>query len=242
MMMDVKELLWRVCTEAPPIVFAITVHETAHGYAALWFGDTTAQRAGRLSLNPLRHVDLFGTLLLPAVLLFMGLPAFGWAKPVPVEPCHLRRRDMLWVSSAGPASNALMAILWAALFKLAGAFQSSAFLGAGFGDEGRMLFKFLASPESLPIYALESMALTGIGINLLLMTFNLIPLPPLDGGRIAASLLPAPLAVRFSRIEPFGLLILIGVLFSGVLDRILFPLVGAQFGLLFRIFNLETLS
>jgi Zn-dependent protease len=216
MTMDFQRLLFRIFTEAPPIILAITVHEAAHAYAAYHFGDTTARCAGRLSLNPFRHIDIRGTLLIPAVLLFLGLPAFGWAKPVPVDAYRLGRTKnaLLIVAAAGPSSNALMAILWAALFRLTA-----------------------HSPDSLLFSALKLMALTGIGINLILMTFNLIPLPPLDGGRIVANLLPARSATWFSRIEPFGFVILILLLVSGALDRLLLPLVALQFDFLFRIFN-----
>ncbi|MDR1276738.1 MAG: site-2 protease family protein [Candidatus Accumulibacter sp.] len=215
--MDFQRLLFRICTEALPIVLAITVHEAAHAYAAYRLGDTTAQRAGRLSLNPLRHVDLFGTLLVPAVLLSMNLPGFGWAKPVPIDPSRLRnpRRDVLWVAAAGPASNVLMAILWTALLKLV-----------------------FTPADGVPMTALESMFWTGVVINLALMTFNLLPLPPLDGGRIAMSLLPLPLARKLGRVEPFGFLVLLGLLYFGFLDRILSPLLEIQVGFLSRIFHL----
>ncbi|MDR1162901.1 MAG: site-2 protease family protein [Candidatus Accumulibacter sp.] len=215
--MDFQGLLFKICTMAPPIVLAITVHEAAHAYAAYRLGDTTAQRAGRLSLNPLRHVDLFGTVLVPAALLSMNLPGFGWAKPVPIDPGRLRdpKRDVFWVAAAGPASNALMAILWTALFKLV-----------------------FNPADDVPMTALESMFWIGIGINLALMTFNLLPLPPLDGGRIAMSLLPVPWARKLGRVEPFGFLVLLGLLYFGFLDRVLSPLLEIQVGFLFRIFRM----
>ncbi|MDR1368360.1 MAG: site-2 protease family protein [Candidatus Accumulibacter sp.] len=218
--MNFQTLLLRVFIEAPPILFAITAHEMAHAFAACRFGDTTALRAGRLSLNPLRHIDVFGTFILPMALLCMNLPGFGWAKPVPVDLSRLRRpkQAMLMVAAAGPASNALMALAWTGSFKLAAIL-----------------------PYRLPAAALESMAVTGIGINLMLMTLNLLPLPPLDGGRIAVCLLPARFAMKLERMEPFGFFILIGLLSFGFLDRVLLPMVEVQAGFLFRIFNLEIL-
>ena len=190
---------------ALPVIFAITLHEAAHGYAARYFGDPTAWKLGRISINPLRHVDLVGTLLVPALILLVssGGFLFGWAKPVPVNFGLLRRpkQDMLWVAAAGPGANLVMALGWALLLKLA-----------------------IGSPEFVYSEALKEMARVGISINGVLMLLNLLPLPPLDGGRIAVSLLPVRAAYKFAQLERYGLFILLGLLFLGVLDKLLYPL------------------
>ena len=190
---------------ALPIIFAITLHEAAHGYAARHFGDPTAWQMGRISLNPLRHVDLVGTLLVPALILLIsaGGLLFGWAKPVPVNFGNLRRpkQDMLWVAAAGPGANLAMALGWALVLKFA-----------------------IGSPEFAYAEALREMALVGVRINGVLMVLNLLPLPPLDGGRIVTSLLPHRAAWKFSQLERWGFLILLALLFLGVLDTILRPL------------------
>ncbi|MGB9577680.1 MAG: site-2 protease family protein [Halothiobacillaceae bacterium] len=195
-----------------PALFAITVHEAAHGYAARFFGDDTAARLGRLSLNPLRHIDPIGTVLLPIATFFLSGFIFGWAKPVPVDARNLRnpRRDMAWVSLAGPGSNLIMAIFWGLMMVLA---QTLADKGLG----------AVAVPLAL-------MGQAGVFINLLLMLLNLVPIPPLDGGRILVSLLPPPLGAQLARIEPFGLLILILLLATGVLWAFLGPLLHAMNG------------
>jgi Zn-dependent protease len=194
---------------ALPVIFAITLHEAAHGYVARYFGDPTAYLAGRVSLNPLRHIDPVGTVLVPGILLMVsklvggGGILFGWAKPVPVDFSRLRhpKRDMLWVAAAGPGANLFMAVAWALLLKFT-----------------------LATPDSMYAEAMAQMALAGIEINAVLMLLNLLPIPPLDGGRIAVSLLPHRLAWRFARLEPYGLFILLALLFTGVLGYILWPL------------------
>jgi Zn-dependent protease len=199
---------------ALPVIFAITLHEAAHGYAARHFGDPTAWQLGRISLNPLRHVDMVGTIIVPAVILVLstlgggGGMLFGWAKPVPVNFGNLRRpkQDMLWVAAAGPGANLLMAIGWALVLKLS--IGSSAF---GYSE------------------ALKEMARVGISINGVLMVLNLLPLPPLDGGRITVSLLPPRAAWKFSQLERWGFPILLVLLFLGWLDAILRPLL--------RVFN-----
>ena len=210
--MDIAALVQSLAISALPIIFAITLHEAAHGYAARHFGDPTAWMLGRISANPLRHIDPVGTLLVPAIIVFTSYVAldsvfiFGWAKPVPVNFGRLRhpKRDMLWVAGAGPAANLVMALAWVVLLKLATLFP--------------------ATEYSLPI---ALMARVGINVNIGLMVLNLLPLPPLDGGRITVSLLPYPLAIRFASIERFGFPILLVLLFTGLLGDITRPFVAA---------------
>ena len=191
----------KIAAYALPILFAITVHEAAHGYAAKFFGDLTAERMGRITLNPFKHIDPIGTILLPALSIILGGVLFGWAKPVPVNFGQLRRpkQDMLWVALAGPASNFAMAIVW-----------------------GLVLARIALFPESAQAF-LAQMSLAGIQINLVLLVLNLFPLPPLDGGRIAVSLLPMQAAIKFAHIERYGMLILIALLFTGILGILLSP-------------------
>lgn len=189
---------------ALPVLFAITLHEVAHGWVALRCGDKTAQSLGRLSLNPLNHLDLIGTVIVPAILLMAGGILFGWAKPVPVNWNNLNKpkRDMVWVAVAGPVANLFMVLLWAAFAK------------------------FIAVMDFNPSAreALLMMGLAGININLLLMVFNLLPLPPLDGSKVVMGLLPNKLAWQYSRLEPYGFFILLLLLLTGVLNYILVPL------------------
>ena len=195
---------------ALPVIFAITLHEAAHGYVAKRFGDLTAEMAGRVSLNPIRHIDPVGTILVPLTmfmaskLMLGGGFLFGWAKPVPINFNQLRRpkRDMLWVAAAGPGANLLMAFFWAAIIK--------------FG---------VVIPESTYAKPIVLMGIAGIEINVILMVLNLLPLPPLDGGRIAVSLLPNNLAWKYAQIEPYGIVILLVLLISGALGVILWPLI-----------------
>ncbi|MDP2962498.1 MAG: site-2 protease family protein, partial [Sulfurimicrobium sp.] len=165
-------LVQQIAVYALPVIFAITLHEAAHGYAARHFGDTTAYMLGRISVNPLRHIDPIGTVLVPLATLALGGILFGWAKPVPVNFSHLRhpKRDMLWVAAAGPAANLVMALFWALVMKIG-----------------------LSMPENSLALPMALMGKAGITINTVLMVLNLLPLPPLDGGRIAVSLLPPPL-------------------------------------------------
>jgi Zn-dependent protease len=207
----VDALIQTIALAAIPVLFAITLHEAAHGYAARHFGDLTAYAAGRISLNPLRHIDPIGTILLPLLTLFVGGILFGWAKPVPVNFAALRRpkQDMLWVALAGPGANLAMAVFWALLMKLAFVFPDN----------------YFAEP-------LIGMADIGVTINAVLLVLNLLPLPPLDGGRVALSLLPHRQAFKLARLEPYGLVILIlmAVVPVGgrpILNWILAPLVGA---------------
>lgn len=202
-------LIQTLAIYAIPVLLAITLHEAAHGYVARHFGDPTAYLAGRISLNPLRHVDPVGTILVPGAILvaskLIGGSAmlFGWAKPVPVDFARLRnpKRDMLWVAAAGPGTNLLMAVGWAVLLKIAS-----------------------IVPENLYTVPMVKMGLAGIEINAVLMLLNLLPIPPLDGGRIAVSLLPHRLAWQFSKLEPYGLAILLVLLFTDILGFILWPL------------------
>jgi Zn-dependent protease len=183
-----------------PVLFAITLHEVAHGLVAKWLGDDTAAKMGRLSVNPLNHIDLVGTLLVPGILLMLGGFIFGWAKPVPVDWHKLRhpKRDMALVAVAGPAANLLMAFGWALIFRLASSLD--------------------LDYASVP---LRLMGVAGIVINIVLMLLNLLPVPPLDGGRIAVGLLPHRLAEPFSRIEPYGFFILLALIATGWLSLIL---------------------
>jgi len=205
--METVNLVQRIAIWALPVLFAITVHEVAHGWVALKLGDRTALMLGRLTLNPLKHVDPIGTLLVPAIMLMVGGFVFGWAKPVPVtwENLHNPKRDMTLVALAGPLANLLMVILWAGLMRL----------GIILVDAS----PWLAEPI---IY----MAVAGVFINTILMVLNLIPLPPLDGGRIVTGLLPGPLSWQFSRIEPYGFLILLILFFTHILGKLMWPVIS----------------
>ncbi len=197
-----------ILLQAIPALLAITLHEASHGYVAKMFGDRTAEMMGRISLNPIRHIDPIGTLALPLGLFVLSRLAggpgffFGWAKPVPVNFGNLRRpkRDMIWVAGAGPAANLLMAVGWTLV------------LGAAMGN------------GLLGSRGLAEMALYGIRWNIGLMVLNLLPVLPLDGGRILTGLLPYRAAVAFSRLEPYGLLIIVALLATGVLSAVLGPL------------------
>lgn len=217
-MLDINALIQTVVILALPVVFAITLHEAAHGYAARHFGDPTAWQLGRVSLNPLRHIDPVGTILIPLLILFFssGSFLFGYAKPVPVDFGRLRKpkQDMLWVAAAGPAANLLMAFFWALMFKLSW---------------------LVPDYFSVP---LARMAEAGIQINCVLMVLNLLPLPPLDGGRIAVSLLPHRLAWRFAQLERWGFPILLLLLFTGILGAVMNPLVMVAERIIETIFGL----
>lgn len=212
--MQIDQLIQTVSLAAIPVLFAITLHEAAHGYVARHFGDMTAYSQGRISLNPIRHIDPVGTILLPLMTLWVGGILFGWAKPVPVNFSALRnpKKDMLWVAIAGPASNLVMAVGWALLYKFS-----------------------LSSPESYFAKPMMGMAEIGININVVLMVLNLLPLPPLDGGRVAVSLLPHRQAYQLSKIEPYGMFILIFLAITPVLGWVLFPLVGMVEKILFML-------
>ena len=205
-------LVQTIAIYALPVLFAITLHEAAHGYVARHFGDMTAYRLGRISLNPLRHIDLVGTIVVPLVILVMSKLVggtgvlFGWAKPVPVNYHALRRpkRDMLWVAAAGPGANLLMALGWMVILRTA----------------------LEMPPHQFPF---KEMAQAGIYVNLVLMVLNLLPLLPLDGGRILASLLPGPAAISYMRLEPLGFPILLVLLVTNVLGAILLPAIAISF-------------
>lgn len=212
-------LIQQVAVWALPVLFAITVHEVAHGWVAKQLGDPTAMMLGRLTLNPLKHIDPVGTILVPLILIMAGGVIFGWAKPVPVtaENLHHPKRDMALVAAAGPTANLIMAILWALIMKLA--------LMLPGGMMG------LALP-------LTYMAGSGITINILLMVLNLLPVPPLDGSRVVAGFLPDPLAWKFSRIEQYGLIILLILMVTGILGKIMWPPVAALQGMIYRLFGI----
>ena len=190
------DIIYKIAVNAIPLLLAITLHEAAHGYAARVFGDRTAEMLGRITLNPIKHIDWVGTVAVPALTLAIGGFFFGWAKPVPVNFNNLRnpKRDMIWVAAAGPAANLVMAIGWAIILKV----------------------------NDMP--AIDAIAQAGIGWNVALMVLNLLPILPLDGGRIVAGLLPRALSNSYSRMEPYGLFIVLGLAVAGILGTILFPL------------------
>jgi Zn-dependent protease len=199
-----------------PIIFAITVHEAAHGYAAKYFGDMTAFHLKRISLNPLRHIDPLGTIILPVALFFLQAGfIFGWAKPVPVNFSNLRnpKKDMIWVALAGPGANLLMAIFWTIVYS------------------NQLLF------PSIGQSFVGVMAVAGIQINIVLMALNLLPLPPLDGGRVAVGLLPYPWASKLAGLERYGFFILIFLLATGLLGAILSPLIRISQSIISTIFG-----
>ena len=210
-------LLEKIIIWAVPVIFAITVHEVAHGWLANKLGDPTAKSQGRLTLNPIKHIDPVGTIIVPAILLYASNFVLGWARPVPVNWHKLRqpRRDMALVAAAGPASNLVMMVIWLILAKL--------FLIAG-----------------LPVSATEILLVmcdAGIIINIILMVLNMLPLLPLDGGRVLSALLPVSLSRQYARLEPFGLLIIIALLVTGVLQQILGPPVFGLYSFVVSLIN-----
>jgi Zn-dependent protease len=215
--MSQLSLVQQIAIWALPILFAITVHEVAHGWVARLHGDRTAELLGRLTLNPIKHIDLVGTIIVPVVLLALGGFIFGWAKPVPVAQQNLRnpRRDMALVAAAGPVSNLVMALLWGLIAKLA------AVANIAWASEPLIL-----------------MGIAGVTINLVLAVLNLLPIPPLDGGRVLSNLLPARYSDMIDRIEPYGLLILVALLAMGILGQLIGPPIMLLRGLIFSLFGL----
>jgi Zn-dependent protease len=213
-------IVQKIAIWAIPLIFAITLHEVAHGWVASWFGDQTARLSGRLSLNPIHHIDLVGTIVVPLLMLISTNFIFGWAKPVPVDARNMRnpRRDMALVALAGPMANFLMAIFWAAVTALA------LYLG-------EMGYGWFAVP-------LSYMGGAGMMINAVLGVLNLVPLPPLDGGRLLVCLLPPRMGYQLSLIEPYSFVILIVLLVSGILSKLLTPFVFLILGLLSTVFGL----
>jgi Zn-dependent protease len=215
--MHFDQLIQTIAIAAIPILFAITLHEAAHGYVARYFGDMTADREGRISLNPIHHIDPVGTILLPILTLWLGGVLFGWAKPVPVNFGALRqpKKDMLWVALAGPVTNLFMALGWGLLKRLALTFQDN----------------YFAEP-------MMEMAQIGITINVVLIALNMLPLPPLDGGRVAVSLLPHKHAFMLSKLEPYGMFILIFMVMTPLLGWVLLPPIALLTSLINFIFGL----
>ncbi|MEY3786081.1 MAG: hypothetical protein RIQ94_568 [Pseudomonadota bacterium] len=209
--MDELTLIQRIVVWILPVVFAITVHEVAHGWVAKKYGDNTALRLGRLTLNPVKHIDLFGTIILPGLLLMTGTGfIFGWAKPVPVDPRNFKKplQDMAVVALAGPVSNLLMAVFWALIARIG--------VTIGAGNEA------IAHPL---IYT----GVAGISINLVLALINLLPIPPLDGSRILTGILPSYWAWQYNRLERYGFIILLALLYFRILNVLLeYPLYIAQ--------------
>jgi len=201
------EIIRNIAVYALPVLFAITLHEAAHAYAARYFGDNTAYAQGRMTLNPISHIDLFGTIIIPVALYLTSGFVFGYAKPVPVQFGNLRnpKRDMAWVALAGPFANFVMAVMWLIL---------------------AVALTALDVAEDFP----HKVAQAGIVTNLLIFAFNLFPLPPLDGGRVVTSMLPNTLAYKFAKIEPYGFFILLALLWFGVLSFWVQPVMwlGAQ--------------
>lgn len=204
--MDEFSLIQKIIIWAIPVLFAVTLHEVAHGWAALHFGDRTAQMLGRLTLNPIKHIDPVGTIIVPSLLAMTTGFIFGWAKPVPINARNMKnaKTSMAWVALAGPTANLLMALFWSVIV----------LIGLSISE------------------ALAYMGLVGIFINTMLMLLNLLPLPPLDGGRILMSVLPGPLAWQMSRLEPYGFIILLALLYFGIIGMVLWPLVSGFVSLL----------
>lgn len=205
--MDVEKIIYTIAVWAIPVLFAITLHEVAHGWVANKLGDGTAKMLGRLTANPLKHIDLIGTIVVPLAMVVLQTGfVFGWAKPVPVNTQNLKnpRKDMAIVAIAGPLANLAMAIFWVFIYKLATVAISDANIAKG----------------------IMAMGQAGILINLVLFVFNLLPIPPLDGGRVLSGFVPASVSDILDKIEPYGFFIVIGLLYFGVLNTILSPIIG----------------
>jgi len=208
----------KITIYAIPLIFAITLHEAAHAFAARYFGDATAYMMGRMTLNPFKHIDPVWTILVPILTLLFTPLVFGAAKPVPVNFGALRnpKRDMIWVAAAGPLANLAMMVIWAVAGKIA-----------------------ISLPEAGPTIFLALMAEAGILVNAMLMVFNLFPLLPLDGGRIMVGLLPNRLAYAYARTEPYGMFILIALMLSGILGRFMWPLIDISMKSIYAIIGLS---
>ena len=204
--MDIEKIIYTAAVWAIPVIFAITVHEVAHGWVANKLGDGTARMLGRLTLNPIKHIDPIGTIVVPLVMVLMSGFAFGWAKPVPVNARNFNnpRKDMAIVAVAGPLANVVMAIFWVLFYKLVSVLVSDVNIAKG----------------------LMAMGQAGIIINLVLFVFNLFPIPPLDGSKVLSGFLPRSLANIMDMIEPYGFFIVVGLLYFGILGKIMNPIIG----------------
>ncbi len=215
--MDVYDIIRTIVTSLPPLLLALTLHELAHGYVALRFGDQTARWAGRLTLNPIRHMDPVGTLFILFGMITRA-PVIGWAKPVPVNPHNLRRphTDMIWVALAGPAMNLLLA-------------AASAFALQRFPHPRWYADSPLALGIAIPLFEMLKASLL---INVGLAIFNLLPIPPLDGARVLSGILPRRQAITFSQLEPYGFIILLVLFMSGAIQQVIFPVIRSTIGFL----------
>jgi Zn-dependent protease len=213
-----EEFIQKITVYAIPLIFAITLHEAAHGYVAKLFGDNTAYMLGRVTLNPIKHIDPLWTIAIPLLTLLFTPFAFGAAKPVPVNGNALRnpKRDMIFVAAAGPLSNLLMMVFWAVVAKIAVMMASGG-----------------------PAEFLVNVGVAGVLVNAILMVLNLLPLLPLDGGRIVNGLLPTQLANAYSRLEPYGMFILIGLMVSGALNVVMNPLVNMSMKAVYSVLGLR---
>lgn len=200
-----QQILYTIAIWAVPVLLAITLHEAAHGWVANKLGDPTARQLGRITMNPLKHIDPMGTIVIPLVLVTLSGFIIGWAKPVPVDPRHFKQPllDMGLVALAGPMSNLFMACGWALLITVSAS----------------------ALADSSMAFHLIQVGKAGVTINIILMVLNLLPIPPLDGGRVLAGVLPRDIALSFMRIEPYGMWIILALLVSGILGKILWPIV-----------------
>ena len=208
--MDIDQIIYKIATWGIPVLFAITLHEFAHGWVANKRGDSTAKMLGRLTMNPVKHIDPIGTVLVPLIFLLLpGSLLFGWAKPIPVNTRNLKkpREDMIYIAIAGPLSNLLMAIMWFLLMHFIHSTISDPALHKGFLD----------------------MTTAGVVFNLILMILNLFPIPPLDGGKVLSNLLPLKMSLALDKIEPYGFFIVLGLIYMGVLNAVLSPIIRAVF-------------
>jgi len=217
-MSSIPDIAYTIAVWLAPVLFAITLHEAAHGWVANKLGDPTAKQLGRITINPIKHIDPMGTVVVPLLLAMISPFVMGWAKPVPVEPRYFKSPlvDMALVAVAGPVSNFFMACIWAMFIKLV----------------------YLSLDQSQTLVFLTEMGKNGIIINIVLMVLNLLPIPPLDGGRVVAGILPPRVAIPFMQLERFGMIIILLLLVSGILGKIMWPIVmhfvnivGAIFGL-----------